>query len=95
MGGGRASGRQIAEAEDDHGLGAILQTWLRTERPACGEDTTESLRGAGVGEIEMLQNFGCAPFSRGMPGELFGGKAIDGGGDGALQSGKMRVHRRY
>lgn len=63
-----ASGRQVAQAEHDQGLGSIFQSGLIGERMACGQNTSESFGGAGVGEIEMLENFGSAPFLGRMPG---------------------------
>ena len=67
VGWGCASGRQVAEAEYDEGLSAIFPRRLRRLRVTCVEDTAESLCSAGVGEIQMLEDFGSAPFLRGMP----------------------------
>jgi hypothetical protein len=87
------SRRQVAESDDDQSAPA-LRPGLggRGQRLASFGNAFEALQSSRVSEIQMFEDLGGTPFSRGMSAELLGRKSCDRRCDSRLQFLKMRVH---
>ena len=91
---GFSAGGQISQTHDDQ-LTAALRPGL-----SCNQRLTrrgyafKSFHGSSIGQIQMLEDFGCTPLSGRMPAQLLEGQSGDGSGDLLLQSPESRVHER-
>src|SRR5215831_13183738 len=59
-----AAFRQISTADNNHALKAIFDGCRASKRLARRQTTLKTPNGSSVGEIEMLEDFGGAPFAK-------------------------------
>ena len=89
-----AAFRHISEASDNQSREPLFEGWRGRNRLPGIQAALESLNGSGVGEIEMLENFGGTPLPFRMTTEVVRLHAGNRGGDDILESLQVEIHRK-
>jgi hypothetical protein len=83
---------KIAAPDYDESADTIFKRRHPGERGAIRKAALKPLGGGRVGEVEVFEDLGGAPFTVGMPSTGFGGEICGGGGDVILESFKIEIH---
>src|SRR5579864_4706114 len=87
--------RHVSESYDYPGLRALLPVGTGCRRLASLGEAAKSFQRAGVGQIQVFDDFHGAPLTRRMPEKLFRRKGGERRSDLLLQISQLRVHEGY